>query len=67
MSLSRNPNQIHKLSNKMNFSKLSMNREKLTNKPKNKRLKIKNFQTEFRNQDQLMKRLTKKMFKMSKT
>jgi len=67
MSLSSNPNQIPKLSNKMNFSKLSMNREKLTNKLKNKRLKIKNLQTEFRNQDQLMKRLTKKMFKMSKT
>jgi hypothetical protein len=65
MSLSSNPNQIHKLSNKMNFSKLSM--REIVNKPKNKRLKTKNLQTEFRNQDQLMKKLTKKMFKMSKT
>jgi hypothetical protein len=67
MSLSSNPNQIPKLSNKMNINKLSMNWQKLTNKPKNKRLKIKNLLTEFRNQDQLMKRLIKKMFKMSKT
>jgi hypothetical protein len=65
MSLSSNPNQIHKLSNKMNFSKLSM--REIVNKPKNKRLKTKNLQTEFRNQDQLMKKFTKKMFKMSKT
>ena len=49
----------------MNFSKLSM--REIVNKPKNKRLKTKNLQTEFRNQDQLMKKLTKKMFKMSKT
>jgi hypothetical protein len=65
MSLSSNPNQIHKLSNKMNFSKLSM--REIVNKPKNKRLKIKNLLTGFRNQDQLTKGLPKKTFKMSKT